>query len=745
MDVSYYPAPGDPIAPDALTLHRARQLYRVASSGVDPYVSFVEARRASDGPFAGGEVVVCDVGVEVPQRRVHDIRRRERVAVLVLPGDAHSPVPLALRTDFPTVPHTHVRIDGQPVPLCLSDQPASEVLLHWTPTGFWGQLRTWLARTARGEVHGADQPLEPLLLTPAAALIVPHDLAPSHGDTPEYLLVHARDGGDGRLVYVAERPDALTVSGQPIRCAAVVIGGNPQPHGVIRQAPRTLGDLHKFLRAAGVDVRAQLDHILTTWGLDRQKLALPLMIIVILPKTRHADGAVEEEELHAFLAASTIGAVGEALGLWQVKDGYAGRLLDGDTGQIGHDVPLAVLNPVRTLSREQAARFNGHPDAASPRIVAVGLGALGSHVFMNLVRAGYGDWTLVDHDHLLPHNLARHALDGRSIGSAKAVALAASANRTIAGAPIAAPIVADVLAPGDQADAVRAALAAAEVVVDMSAALAVARHLARDVSSAMRRLSLFLNPGGTDFVLLAEDRARHVPLDWAEMLYYRHLLREPMLAHHHADPSGRVRYGGSCRDVSGTISQDHVALLAAIGGQGLRKALDTGEATIAVWRSHDDGSVGVTRACPTPLVQHAHGEWTVCTDAWLLDRVMRARAEKLPNETGGVFIGSYDMVRRIVYVIDIVESPPDSTEWPTSYIRGCQGLAERLGEVEARTGGLLRYAGEWHTHPSGYGPEPSQHDREAFGWLGAWIEMDDRPAIMLIAGETPAWYVGAMP
>ena len=57
---------------------------------------------------------------------------------------------------------------------------------------------------------------------------------------------------------------------------------------------------------------------------------------------------------------------------------------------------------------------------------------------------------------------------------------------------------------------------------------------------------------------------------------------------------------------------------------------------------------------------------------------MELRNAKLPNETGGVLVGSLDLERKIAYVIDTVPSPPDSEEWPTVYIRGCRGLRRQV-------------------------------------------------------------------
>ena len=45
---------------------------------------------------------------------------------------------------------------------------------------------------------------------------------------------------------------------------------------------------------------------------------------------------------------------------------------------------------------------------------------------MNLVRSGFGIWTLIDEDELMPHNLARHALPPWCVGMPKALLVGAN-------------------------------------------------------------------------------------------------------------------------------------------------------------------------------------------------------------------------------------------------------------------------------------------------------------------------------
>jgi hypothetical protein len=275
-------------------------------------------------------------------------------------------------------------------------------------------------------------------------------------------------------------------------------------------------------------------------------------------------------------------------------------------------------------------------------------------------------------------------------GYAKVEPLADIANDIIDGKPIAAAVVADVLDPGLAARDVEKELKKADVIFDFSALIAVARHLSHDVDSAPRRISVFLNPSGSGLVVLAEDGERCTRLTSLEMQYYRFLTLEPALRDHLRGADGRIRYGLSCRDLSSTISEEHVALHAATASRALRRVLEQEGAAIAIWQADDeDITVKTFRPPPSPTMEMPRGDWTLCTDGYLMDKVRRLRSEKLPVETDGVLIGSFDMQRKIVYVVDSLPSPPDSQERRTNYIRGNAGLQEQVEEIKKLPAAIL--------------------------------------------------------
>lgn len=740
MPADYLPAPGEVVWADNLTVPKARETARFLLSAVHPYARFVEARKNG-----ANEVIVADLAIEVGQEPVHDIRPQERVAVEFTPSDSFPPEVLALRADFPLVPHVNLRPNEFPRSLCLYEESYCEVKLRWTPAAFIERIRIWMRDTGTGTLHRDDQPLEPILLT-WSHLVLPSDLfTDGQQNEPEKLVItnYIRDEKRGE-VLIAERPESA--AGKPgIPFVAATLTCPPQPHGVIRHQPSNLAQLHDLAAATGMDLLSELFQRLATWDRTAAPLTSRLVLIVYFAKMRRAGAPPETSDIWAFLTLATVETIGSTLGVWEVRDGKVGQLIGATVDRSrASNIAISSLNPTFALSRARAAALSGFTFDRR-HITAIGVGALGSQVIPILVREGYGEWTVVDDDRLFPHNLVRHGLTKQAVGYAKAVAVHVMGNEILEDAAMRTPIVADVLRPGDSAPLLKTAFDEASAIVDFSASVAVARHLARDVSAPApaRRISLFLNPTGTDLVLLAEDAARQIPLDCLEMQYYRELLVNPELADHLSAPGNQVRYAQSCRDLTSTVPGELVALHAAIGARALRHALASEEAQVRIWKAAPDGGVRTFGITVQPPVKEVLGEWTLHTDDGLLGKMRALRKEKLPSETGGVLLGSFDMQRRIVYVVDTIPSPPDSQEWPTVYIRGFAGLRASVASAEKKTRQMLHYVGEWHSHPDGYGAAPSNDDLRAFDWLTRHLEADGVPALMMIAAEGgTAFYLG---
>ena len=708
---------------------------RVARSDV-PYASFVESRMTD-----GMDVVVLDVEAEVPQIREHDIRPVERVAICFDHSDAKMPEVLALREDFPATAHLYPSLEVIPRSLCLFEEEYADIRRRWTSAFFMRRLQEWLRLTARGELHGDDQPLEQVLAGAGDQIILPYALS-LPGNEPNAahvvsLRVTAVDEHQGRYLIQVELASRDDASKAP-DWLSLSFTSAPRGPGAIASTPHTIGELHALLAAEGDDLLDVLRRRLLDWPREGSALAARLLLIVRIPKRRTEAGDVERIETWAFLGP-TVRDAGVALGVWETAPSGLALMVPVRGERRGDDAQLTGLSVVFRISRAGAAFLSGREEPVDRRIVGIGAGALGSQVILNAARAAVGLWTLVDRDRLLPHNLARHAVAGFGTGYHKVNVLAMAANDLTDGPAAFEPIVADVLTPRAERERLEERFRNADLIVDMAASIPVSRHLAHDAPGAAKRVAFFLNPVGSDLVMLAEDSRRETRLDALEMQYYRAVSQDVRLRNHFRRPDGTVRYGTSCRDVSARLPQAQVALHAAIAARRLPAIADQEDAAIRVWHTTEGtDDLVMLDVPPRRVTRRAVGDWTVVYDAGLVETLLSLRGVRLPNETGGVLLGAFDVERRMVYVVDTIPSPLDSHERETLYIRGVDGLHKQLEDLHQRTFGQLEYVGEWHSHPDGYGCMQSDDDLNVLSWLSAHMDADGVPGVIMIACEREA-------
>jgi hypothetical protein len=731
----HYDLPGESASVADFKSRKAKELAAYVEGDTAPYVRLIETRQNENV-----DVVVLEVEPEVPQDPVHDIHVRERIAVLFDHKDESGPEPLALREGFPKETlHQNIVQDDAPRSLCLYNEPYHERRLGWTAGKFLRRLREWLKEAARGDLHGDDQPLERLFLGTLHRIVLPSSVLSEKRDDPSnFLSVASATETRDKWTIVTEEGNPQEERTSPF--VGITYTAAPRKHGIVQAQPETLAELDGFLGEEGFveTIREQLKDLKDSEG--NRPFKRKLIIVLRVPKTREESAPPESMDVWAFSTVNPISAVGEDVGAWEMKGGEAAILLrpEDENTDWGEETQLVLFNPTPALTRDRAAELSG-AEADQSHHVAIGLGTLGSQVQTNLVKMGYGEWTLLDKDVLLPHNVPRHQLGGDFVGRSKSVGTGYLQNASFE-TPVSQWGVVDVLSEEDMQD-IDGIYRDADGILDMSASVAVARHLALDVDSDARRTSLFLSPSGQDLVLLAEPSDRSLRLDQLEMEYYRALLQDDGLEDHLKIEGEPLRYGRSCRDVSSELPQDLAALHSGVGARAYR-SLDA-EGNVKIWRANEDMTVESVVITPPTPVEFEVGKWTLSISAAVIEKMKAQRKDRLPNETGGVLYGVFDTQRRRIYVVGMVPSPPDSGEWPDAYVRGTEGLEERLEEISTRTGGQLGYVGEWHSHPDDSSAEASDDDQEFFDWLVRHRRKDGLPAVMAIQGESDKtrWYV----
>lgn len=722
----------------ALTIPRAKILHDAVARQRDYAV--IQLLQHCDDGIPKLECLIVEVKCNgVPPKNIVGIHYRERLALCVADDPKRLVEVLALRKDFPVLMHQNQGIPGAPASLCLYFEPVAAVMRTWTPQSFLRRIQWWIEKSARGELHPADQPVEHLFFATKYELVLPWDLdALRKGSEHRFVIVRGPDRPDGGFTSFLEAvpKDTVVKAGT---AAPIELTLPPIVHGFVERDPTTLGDLADILSRRGVDLLPTLRTALLARVGDKGVVASAddksTIILLHIPVRRTEDAEPVGMTHRAFILLGGGLDLGVAIGGLFILD----KKYFSAAGLIGTQpatewrsrqiLPMAVL----IRNDAAAARKQSGITDEGPRGVLIGAGSLGSAMLNLWGRAGWGRWTVIDKDHIKPHNLSRHAAYAQHIGHAKASVVADLHAAAVHGATEITPLDAD--ACDFKAGPVNDALSGAQLVIDASTTLEYPRA-ASAVDGFARHFSAFVTPTGNAAVLLAEDAQRLLRLRTLEAQYYRALIQNEWGQNHLAGNAGSFWSGASCRDISMVLPYSRIMGQASTLAEQVPILAMQDSATIRVWQR--DPACGAVEVHDVPTMAERRmrlGDFDLFIDAGLEQQLRDWRIQGFPNETGGVLLGYYDFNIGAVVVVAGLPAPLDSKSSPGSFERGIAGLANAVTEASRRTAGIVGYIGEWHSHPPGHSASPSRDDLVQLVHLALGMADDGLPAVQLIVGE----------
>lgn len=664
---------------------------------------------------------------QLSQKRVVRILDQEPIEIFFSHGDA-VPHVWATRADFPIdAVHTTAATGVlRSVALCVWEESWPDLKRQLTPQALVERLRSWFSRLAEGSLHQVGQPLEPLIPAASHTLIVPG------GECPERLEIAGSFKRDGQM-FLSLGPAGLTKEKPADLDLLEIRVRQPQTHGALGSTPDNVAELTTRLTKMGEDLQPRLSDWARAGAIGTSAKSIPL-IVVSVPKVAEEGDEAEEWEYWAFTTRGTITDLADDLGQIYVEpNGSIFQRIPGATVD-SNEIKLDPMRLVKRLTRAEARRMSGF-QGPETRLVAIGAGAIGSNVIVDSAHTGFATWTVIDNDVALPHNTVRQHLGNDGVGHPKAAVTSAEVNFLLQ-EPSAKFIVADLLDEGDKAKAIADSLSAADLTIDFSASPAVLGNLA-DRAEPRRLASMFFNPAGDQLVALAEDEKRYARLDEIEAQYYWAVAVSPELSSHFDDGRlGFLRYANACQDLSRPLPPWQIQALSAIGAKRLLDLTSDKSASARIWRLDPDS--GSIQAFQLPVSQSRRfdgGEFRISFSELAVGSMTRLREQGLPNETGGILIGSFDTSRQIVHVVDVLAAPPDSEQRPTYFVRGKKDLLPAVEGIAARTVNNLQYLGEWHSHPRGASTMPSGDDRNVFAYLARHLAPTGQPFGMTICGQ----------
>lgn len=730
---------GEVVDWNTFTLAHAGAVARLVCEGDTQGYRFVEARRSA----SGSETLIVSVHVDRPQRFVRPLKAVEPLALHFI-ARSRAPVILSLRDDFPDVPHTNPGHRSDPVSLCIDDRPWDEAKLNWTPSDFLVRIQIWLAKTARGELHGDQRAPEPLFVTPGPVVIVDRHVIDAARAGPMELAVHRPDEEVNREVLVATSP-SVAFQGTRFGVALIALTAARRDMGPLRFPPRTLGELADEL--GEIDLRGFLRARILEWisksylggkkpQRDPEQLRWQLGLLVGFPVAKEGGSEIGILELKVFFSAATMAELGVALGcLDKGPDGIHGRLLTPADSAAADSIKLVCGEVHYALDRQLATLVSGEPVADERAVTLVGAGTVGSHVAANLGREGRFEWGIIDGDYFLPHNVPKHVLPATAVGRSKAGDFAKFLDNTLGLAKQTAYLVADVLAPDAATSAaVQSMLGRSDIILDASASIAVSRFLSSAPETTARRVSFFFNSEGTDAVLQVEPADRSSSLRELEAQHYAMTAQDPALEGHLRASQHNIAYSGACRQATNRMPESRAALLSASISMEIGRALKNDEGKVVVWRIRGS-RVDRIEAAAVGWRHLSVGEWRVALSDQVVAFMTGCRRAALPSETGGVLLGVLDMEAKSIHVSMALGAPADSKGDPSGFERGIIGLRSKIAGATGATAGQLVYVGEWHSHPAGYSATPSVKDLLQLAELAELLDMNGVPALMAIVND----------
>lgn len=386
---------------------------------------------------------------------------------------------------------------------------------------------------------------------------------------------------------------------------------------------------------------------------------------------------------------------------------------DVKEGKIISNVSIKMLEHNQPLTQKLAEKISGADNGHTANSVVFGCGALGSKIILHLAKSGNTKLTLIDPDYVSPHNLVRHSLFAEDIGENKSKALVdkikalfSFEQTTIIGGPS--------FKEGfiEKQDTFKNY----EWVMDFTASNSFFNKLSTlDSINKCNILSASISDFGNLAILYKEGELRNPRLDDMQVYLYSESendkeIEEWLTSEKAIENSNNllISVGIGCNSESTILSDDKISSHASFFSGVIKKEMSNKSeiGKIFLNKIYDDPEYRIQSKVlyvnPFEIYHMVNNsKWTVRFKENVTQQMKNAFKTSGKLETGGVFIGVCNYKTKTIHVTAIITAPPDSKSNCVEFIRGREGLAEEIAEIERKSGGQIGYIGEWHTHPEG--------------------------------------------
>ncbi|MDD3490245.1 MAG: ThiF family adenylyltransferase [Paludibacter sp.] len=406
---------------------------------------------------------------------------------------------------------------------------------------------------------------------------------------------------------------------------------------------------------------------------------------------------------------------------------------------------LENRKPVTLEFAKELSKNNS--DTSSKKTLFIGCGAIGSKLILHLAKSGHNNYDLVDDDNLSPHNLIRHGLLTESVGKNKADALKNEISNIFYADTSNLKIEAH---NTNGQNFLRAAkgLSKYKELIDTTASNNFQMYLSDlDLPLSIKCIRCEIAFDGRLGFLKSEGNNRNPRLDDLNVALIDSAIDNQLISDWLQDYKSKsengnfefeeINIGVSCNSNTLRLADDIISLHTACFSIALKKLKDYQGGFIQITNIDTSAKNSITTEILN--IEEFHNlrfandsNWRLRIRGEVVNEIKKDLISNIPNETGGLLIGKIDSKRKVIYVTRFTKAPSDSIKKPYFFTRGTNNVPEEIEFIRDKTGNLIDYVGEWHSHPNG-SSQLSDTDRQAISELRATLDKVPYPTFIIIA------------
>ncbi|MBL7909805.1 MAG: Mov34/MPN/PAD-1 family protein [Bacteroidia bacterium] len=686
---------------------------------LSPAINFLISKLKDLGVYTGGKLFDGDTGrvaipitieVSLPSGgTVDDIDIREVEPLLLMVSKNYypfiAPKVHSDRKDFPKTRLPHLYAVADQAVLCINRNGQNDWFAEHTIEGFINSIKLWLYKAGSGLLGTDGNEFDPTRLDSYNGI---HSyqynklyeiVTKKNSVAPEFnfAILFGSVGANSKdgLSYKSFEALPLIALKVTLEAMAELKKLKPVENPILSilcwsdkeetfsdyqtDLPKTLEDFENFCDQFSIDIKLALKFYITNKLNTRRRI--PVILALKRPKKIVGyEGDVE------FLNFTILGSNVQGM-------------------KIPKNAEVKNQSHIEPFTSELASRISGKENRE--KILFLGGGALGSKIFMHNLRGGNNKMTIVDKDIFLHHNLARHSLHSGRLGKNKAVALIKEAQdyfevqQTKNLKAI----------PQDLLTLEASDFNEHQVIVDSTASLNVQNWLT--VNPNIQNQLLFraeIVHKGTLGLLYKEGKDRNPRIDdLVNYTYFAALSYPEIEAWRQYDSTTELEnlpVGLGCSSTTVLIADDDISLHAAIFSKLISDTAKVNYGYVYLNNRSDEFPyiVKSNLVIVKPFENYAcinDKSWNIRMADGISSRIHEASSILKPKEAAGVLVGLVNYKTKVVHVFDLIDAPSDSIAECACFYRGVHNLPNAIDEIKKRTGGLIGYIGEWHSHPMG--------------------------------------------